>query len=96
MNKKIKRIGSRSEVFHENALMTSGGLKKNQLIKNARGYIVSKKKSTMAKNKKWNPLLKKGLQVPRGSKTFGVNQQKSKLSKKKSRTILNNIGSLFS
>ena len=35
--KKIKRIGSRAEVFHGNALQTSGGLTKDKLSKNKIG-----------------------------------------------------------
>ena len=45
-NNNIKRIGSRAEVFHGQATKTSGGLTKNDLIKNKIGRIVSKKKSS--------------------------------------------------
>ena len=49
-NNNIKRIGSRAEVFHERATQTSGGLTKNDLIKNKIGRIVSKKKFNNLKN----------------------------------------------
>lgn len=41
--RKMKRIGSKAEVFHGHADHTSGGLKKFQLMKNKHGRIVSKK-----------------------------------------------------
>lgn len=47
-----KRIGSRAEVFHGNALKTSGGLMKSDLIQNKQGRIVSKKMSENAKRDK--------------------------------------------
>jgi hypothetical protein len=47
--KKVKRMGSRAEVWHGNAYMTTGGLKKEDLMKNKRGVLVSKRKSKMAK-----------------------------------------------
>ena len=43
MTDKIKRIGSKAEVFHGSALATPGGLRKNQLMKTKKGRIVSKK-----------------------------------------------------
>ena len=39
-----KTVGSHAEVFHGTAKHTSGGLTKNDLMKNKRGEIVSKKK----------------------------------------------------
>jgi len=60
-NNNIKRIGSRAEVFHGQATKTSGGLTKNDLIKNKIGRIVSKKKVQQSKKSKFNPLLKMGL-----------------------------------
>ena len=39
----MKNIGSRAEVYHGTALKTSGGLLKENLVKNKHGYIVSKK-----------------------------------------------------
>ena len=40
-----KTIGSRAQVWHGNAKMTSGRLTKEHLHKNKLGRIVSKKKS---------------------------------------------------
>ena len=48
VKKKIKRIGSRAEVFHGNALQTSGGLTKDKLSKNKEGRIISIKASQSA------------------------------------------------
>ena len=39
----IPKYGSRPEVFHGNAMMTTGKLTKNDLVKNKHGYIKSKK-----------------------------------------------------
>ena len=47
---KIKRYGSRAEVFHGKAKMTTGRLKKADFVKNKIGRIVSKKKLTQSKN----------------------------------------------
>jgi hypothetical protein len=47
---KLKRVGSRAEVFHGNAKRTSGRLTKDDLFKNAAGRIVSKKKHEAGKN----------------------------------------------
>jgi hypothetical protein len=98
----IKRIGSRSEVYHGNANRTSGGLTKNDLVKNKYGYIVSRKKSNMARQKKFNPLLANGLLVKKGSREFGVeqmrrnsNNKKKSMKKRKNRTIFNNIKDMF-
>ncbi len=48
----MKTVGSRAEVFHSNALHTTGGLTKKDLIKNKHGEIVSKKKHFQAKKDK--------------------------------------------
>ena len=48
----MKAEGTRAEVFHGTATHTSGGLTKNDLIKNKKGEIVSAKKSAMAKKDK--------------------------------------------
>ena len=45
-------FGSRAEVWHGNAKKTTGGLSKNDLIKNKHGEIVSKKKHFTAKREK--------------------------------------------
>ena len=44
-SKKIKKKGSKEEVFNGNAIETAGGLRKDDLIENKKGKIVSKKKS---------------------------------------------------
>jgi hypothetical protein len=43
-NKKTQRVGSRAKVMHGGAEMTAGGLKKDDLMYNGKGRIVSKKK----------------------------------------------------
>ena len=48
----MKSIGSRAEVFHNNARHTSGGLAKKDLLKNKHGEIVSRKKHFQAKKDK--------------------------------------------
>jgi len=45
----MKTVGSRAEVFHGNAKRTSGRLVKDDLMKNAAGRIVSKKKHMAGK-----------------------------------------------
>ena len=49
--KKTQKIGSRAKVMHGGAEQTVGGLKKDDLIYNKAGRIVSKKKHTTMKNK---------------------------------------------
>jgi len=44
MAKTVKKVGSRAEVFHGSAERTSGRLTKDDLMKNAAGRIVSKRK----------------------------------------------------
>ena len=46
----MKTVGSRAEVFHGNAKRTSGRLTKNDLMKNAAGRIVSRKKHIAGKD----------------------------------------------
>jgi len=79
-----KTIGSRAEVWHGNAKMTSGRLTKDNLHKNKLGRIVSKKKSLKhSKDPNKNPLLKGGLQQKKGSNTFGpLNSNKANKSLK--------------
>lgn len=48
MSDKIKRIGSKAEVYHETAKQTSGGLKKKDLMKH-KGRIISRKKHAAGK-----------------------------------------------
>lgn len=47
----MKVRGSRAKVMHGGALMTSGGLRKEDLMYNKAGRIVSKKKSHTMRQK---------------------------------------------
>jgi len=57
-------IGTRAQVWHETAYKTSGGLTKNNLVKNKSGRIVSKSKYFSAKKEK--RLLKHGYGYTKG------------------------------
>ena len=48
MSDKVKRIGSKAEVFHSSARQTVGGLKKKDLMKH-KGRIISRKKHLAGK-----------------------------------------------
>ena len=48
---KVHRIGSRAKVMHGGAEMTSGGLRKDQLMYNSKGRIVSKKRHATMKHR---------------------------------------------
>lgn len=50
--KKVSKYGSRRKVYGGSAEMTTGGLRKEHLMKNERGRIVSVKKHTTMKNSK--------------------------------------------
>lgn len=50
-NKKTQRVGSRSKVMHGTAVMTAGGLKKEDLMYSKAGRIVSKKRHATMKRK---------------------------------------------
>jgi hypothetical protein len=45
----VKTVGSKAEVFHGTAVHTSGNLFKKDLLKTAKGRIVSKKKHAQGK-----------------------------------------------
>lgn len=45
----MSRVGSKAQVWHGNADKTSGGLTKENLMKNKSGRIVSKKKHALGK-----------------------------------------------
>lgn len=45
-------VGSRAQVWHRTAHKTAGGLKRDDLMMNKHGRIVSKKKHTTAKKEK--------------------------------------------
>lgn len=64
----MQRVGSRAQVMHGNAKMTSGGLTKKHLTYNINGKIVSKKASKTAK--KLNKLVKAGYITKKGQ--FGA------------------------
>jgi len=99
----MKTIGSRAEVWHGNAKMTSGRLTKENLHKNKLGRIVSRKKSLKhSKEPNKNPLLKGGLQQKKGSKTFGPlkkestkNNKKNKKNSKGYSNFLKNLKQIF-
>jgi hypothetical protein len=74
--------GSRAQVWHGTAYSTEGGLKKDQLVFNKHGRVVSKKKHNTAKKEK--RLQKHGYFTKKG--TFGfVKKGKSNASKTKKR-----------
>ena len=93
----MKRYGSRAEVWHENAKMTTGRLSKKDLLKNKQGRIVSKKKIRHMKDPKKNPLLKLGYQRKKGSKEFGPNNldEKKNNSKKKNKSFVNKFSNII-
>jgi hypothetical protein len=77
-------IGSRAKVWHGTAKRTSGGLKKNDLMINKHGRIVSKKKSESAKKDK--RLEKAGFKTVKGKFGFvRTNGNLKSKSKRKSR-----------
>ena len=61
---KMARVGSRAQVMHGTAHMTSGGLTKKNMKYNKRGKIVSKKASSRAKKSK--TLIKAGYRTKKG------------------------------
>lgn len=71
-------IGSRAQVMHGTAYKTNGGLKKEQLLKNKNGLIVSRKKHNTAKREK--RLEKYGYFTKKGK--FGYVKKEGKKSKK--------------
>jgi hypothetical protein len=63
----MKKRGSRIQVFRGRAQQTSGGLKKGSLRKNAKGKIVSVKKSNFARSAQ-NPLRKQHFLLKAGKR----------------------------
>ena len=55
----IKPIGTRPEVFHGHALKTTGGLRREDLMKNPKGKIVSIEASKAAEKRLKKPAFKK-------------------------------------
>ena len=98
----MKRYGTRAEVMHGTAKMTTGRLSKKDLFKNRQGRIVSRKKIRHMKDPKKNPLLKLGYQRKKGSKEFGPNNldskknnSKKKNSKKKNKSFVNKVTNII-
>ena len=73
--------GSRAQVWHGTALKTEGGLKKEDLVKNSRGEIVSKKKHNQSK-KNSNLTLSGKYKLATKKTGFGPNVSKTRKSKK--------------
>ncbi len=71
-------FGSREQVMNGTAYKTSGGLKKNELLMNGRGRIVSKKKYETAKKEK--RLEKHGYFAKKGK--FGYVKRKTRKNKR--------------
>lgn len=63
-------VGSRAQVMHGTAKMTSGGLTKSDLKYNKNGNIVSKKKSEDAKKNINKNLFSKGYKPVKGEFTL--------------------------
>jgi hypothetical protein len=76
-------FGSRAEVWHGNAKKTTGGLSKNDLIKNKHGEIVSKKKHFTAKKEK--RLEKAGFFTQKGKFGYVKRDKKTRKTKTKSK-----------
>jgi hypothetical protein len=51
---KIKKLGTKDDVFYGKALKTKGGLVPNDLMKNDKGLIVSKKRHEIGKKRMQN------------------------------------------
>ncbi len=81
----MKTFGSRAEVMHGNALKTTGGLTKKDLMKNKHGEIVSRKKHLQAKKDK--RLEKAGYFTKKGVFGFVKRDQTKKSKKRKSRRV---------
>ena len=61
-------FGSRAQVYHGSAYKTSGGLKKNELMQNKNGRMVSKSKHNTAKKER--RLIKAGYGTKKGKFGF--------------------------
>lgn len=88
MNKFVKNVGSRAEVWHDVAKKTSGGLEKKDLFQNKNGSIVSKKKHLTAKKEK--RLEKYGYYAEKGK--FGYVKKDTKKSNKSNKSKKNKKG----
>jgi hypothetical protein len=74
-------VGSRSEVYHGNAMHTSGGLKKSNLKRTKDGRIVSRKASAAAK-KTMSPCFKAFASLAKKSKGSDFSKMPKKGTKK--------------
>jgi hypothetical protein len=74
-------IGTRAQVWHGTAYKTSGGLTKNDIMKNKNGRIVSRSKHASAKRE--NRLVKAGYGTQKGK--FGAVKLNGKSSSRHSR-----------
>jgi hypothetical protein len=84
--KKYKELfGSRQQVWNETAYKTSGSLKRNQLLMNKWGRIVSAKKNKTAKKEK--RLEKYGYFAEKGKFGFVKRDTKKTRGSRKSRTV---------
>ena len=79
-NKYQLLVGSRAQVWHKTAYKTNGDLKRDDLIMNKHGRVVSKKKHATAKREK--RLEKAGFFTKKG--TFGFVKKTGKKSRSKS------------
>ena len=87
----IQTVGTRAQVWHKTARKTSGGLTKNNLMKNKAGRIVSKAKHNTAKREM--RLVKYGYGTKKGK--FGMVKLGSRKSKgRKSRKMRGGADSL--
>lgn len=78
-------VGSRAQVYHGTAYKTSGGLKKDNIMMNKNGRIVSKAKHNTAKKEK--RLIKAGYGTKKGKFGFVmIGSRKAKGSKKNGRS----------
>ena len=89
-------VGSRAQVFKGTSRRTSGGLERKDLVKNAKGDIVSRNKSVSARDCNKNPLCIRGMLQKKNSGKFGPqnkdsenNNSKPKSKKAKSKKATN-------
>ena len=90
----MQRVGSRAQVMHDNALQTSGGLKKKDLMYNKQGNIVSRAKAKLARAQKH--LAKAGWTAKKGK--FGAIRMKGFTAKKSRKNVKKggaNVGGLL-
>lgn len=84
-------IGTRAQVWHGTAYKTSGGLKKEHLMQNKSGRIVSEKKHQSAKRE--NRLLKHGYGTKKGKFGWIKTGSKKRRSKKHRKSMRGGMNS---